>query len=1299
MARLVHRPARVWPPAPARTAFTIPEPPTQEEPPRPPLVQLLLPLLSSGGMVLFGFTSGSKGLLIVGGIALVGSLAAPMVMARTSRRQHAERLTRRETRYREALARLRRQITDAQRAARAAVAAVHPDLADLGTFATGPRLWERRLGDDDFLDVVVGTGDAALGITVEHTRDRVYLDAAPAAELLAAAHELAELGATLADAPTVLSLREHAVVAVSGDRAAALGLVRAMLMELGVCCGPDEVQLLVVSPPSSADDWDGLKWLPHASVSGSGGGRRGASLLAATEADALRLLTEVVQPRLRMLQEQDQRHGPRGEVAHLVLVVDEFNPLTALQELTLLWEALRHAAELSVSVVALCRDFTARPEEATVCVQVFDDGRGVVNRLGQHGVSSEIVPRLLDRRDADALARSIAPCRLVGEASRLSRVVSDRLFDLLELGDELTGPPSWAPLADDELLRVPLGSLSDGRPFELDLKESAVGGHGPHGLIVGATGSGKSELLRAAVTALVLRQSPDDLALVFSDFKGGATFDLLADVPHCAGLITNLETDLSLVDRMKAAITGELLRRQALLRLAGRDIQKIAEYRALRATTAPDLPPMPYLVLVVDEFGELLEARPDFLEVFLTLGRTGRSLGMHMMLATQRLDAGRIRGLESYLSYRLSLRTFTAEESVAAIGNRLAYELPTLPGQGYFRSGEHFSRFKAARVNVAPVGSAGAGPLVTDFGAPAAGRPASTDGAQEQETDLARAVAWLSTAKDRNAPLWLEPLPLASGDAPLMLGDARLRSAGDDAGDAGLPLPIGLLDVPARREQPPMVYDPAVLDGHLVVVGSPQSGKSTALRTIVAAAADRYSPRLLQFYGVDLSSGALGPLLGMPNVAGVALAAEPDRVRRIFAELAGLLDDRARQFRACGVESMGSWLAQVRAGRPGFDRGHVVLLLDGYLALRQRFADLEETLARLLTDGPSFGVHVAIANNRWELRPAHLESISTRVELRLNEPQESLLGRAAATAVPRGEPGRGLATGGAPVQLAAPTGDPDGLADLAARLANQATRRWPGETAAPLVMLGDLDRAAWEDKLRDVAAQGMACLGVVEQGPRGVGYDPRAGEHLHVVGDVGNGRTSLLARLAREVVGDVGGTAARLFVVDYRRDLARALGKHNVAFTGAHTPDQLTALLAELVAELTARRTAAAAHAGDDAFVSAGPATLLLVDDFELVVAGKLHPLAPVVPYLTYGRELAFSVVLAQAARGIPARQLDQLVKALVDQDATHLFFSVEARNELMSFGGRRGEVLPPHTATLVRPQRSQARVLTNLAR
>ena len=228
---------------------------------------------------------------------------------------------------------------------------------------------------------------------------------------------------------------------------------------------------------------------------------------------------------------------------------------------------------------------------------------------------------------------------------------------------------------------------------------------GPHGLVIGATGSGKSEFLRTLVLGLAMTHSPEQLNMVLVDFKGGATFSGMSEMPHVSAVITNLAQELTLVDRMQDALSGEMVRRQELLREAG-NYASIRDYEKARAA-GEALEPLPSLFIVVDEFSEMLSAKPEFIDLFVAIGRLGRSLGLHLLLASQRLEEGRLRGLESHLSYRVGLRTFSAAESRGVLGVPDAYELPPVPGLGFLKPDQStLLRFKAAYVSGPPTARA-----------------------------------------------------------------------------------------------------------------------------------------------------------------------------------------------------------------------------------------------------------------------------------------------------------------------------------------------------------------------------------------------------------------------------------------------------------------------------------------------------------------------------------------------------------------------------------------------------------------
>ena len=462
------------------------------------------------------------------------------------------------------------------------------------------------------------------------------------------------------------------------------------------------------------------------------------------------------------------------------------------------------------------------------------------------------VPDTLSLVEAEALARQLAPLRPAGGRAPGddALAVNTTLTSLLGIADPeaVDLAALWRPRPARSRLRVPIGLDAGGQPVELDIKESAQGGMGPHGLVIGATGSGKSELLRTLVLGLALTHPPEALNFVLVDFKGGATFLGLEDLRHVSAVITNLEQELPLVDRMRDALHGELIRRQELLRSAG-NYASVRDYERDRERGAA-LAPLPTLFVVIDEFSELLSAKPEFIDLFVMIGRLGRSLGVHLLLASQRLEEGRLRGLDTQLSYRIGLRTFSAAESRIVLGVPDAYELPSAPGNGYLKIDvTGMTRFKAAYVSgppdpetTSPAAPRRLAPVIVPYGpeyvrpreipAPA-GRPARLPrrgpGRTSQASrsgsagDAVRPVVRQLAGQGAAArQIWLPPLVQAPTLDQLLppLSITRDGCTTEDQRWRGrLQAVTGIVDRPFEQRRDPLWADLSGAAGHVGVAG------------------------------------------------------------------------------------------------------------------------------------------------------------------------------------------------------------------------------------------------------------------------------------------------------------------------------------------------------------------------------------------------------------------------------------------------------------------------------------------------
>ncbi len=1303
--RVVHRPSRSTRPLVPLVADPLAAPPTTDTAGGAgPRAQAAVPAVGAvaSGLMIVVLRAGNPVFLVLGALLLVGALVSGVAMMAgqwfgRARERRAEREA-----YLDYLERLRLRLRRETAAHRAAARAAHPAPAALLDVARDPaRLWERRRRDPDFLELRLGLGTRPLsGLAVPEPTDPVRRhDPFLAAEAEAVAHQCGQLSGV----PVTVPLDGVGHVSVVGDRTAAVGLVRSLLLQVAVLHAPDDVAVALAHTPGQAADWRGVDLLPH--VLDHRPGEPAPTRLVAPDAGALGdLLRDELATRARE-HESELRSGLRGRGdrrRRLLVVVDDHGAATAPLPLP----PGAHPADVRLTVLHVLADQRHEPSEVALRIRVdgttvaVDDLRATPPPVAR--VDEITQPDTTTTACLESVARTLAPLRLTATDPDL--VAPDSPTGITELlgvagPDDVRPDVLWAARAPRDFLRIPLGRDDRGAPVLLDLKESARLGMGPHGLCVGATGSGKSELLRTLVLALALTHSPDDVSMVLVDYKGGAAFAACEALPHVAGVVDNLADDPQLTARARTSIQGEVVRRQELLKRAG-SLPSIGHYRSARRDR-PDLPPMPHLLLVIDEFAELITADPDFVDLLVTIGRIGRSIGVHLLLSSQRVEMGKLRGLETYLSYRIGLRTFSESESAMVLDTKDAFHLPPVPGYAYLKvDTTQYTRFRAGFVSAplpdvvppadhlphestaltAPAGAAAVrvpayGPLVPARTSGAADPDDAVDPAFAGEPDtgptlLSACVDRLATAAPRVRPVWLRPLPDT-------LGLGAVLSHADDALDP-LVVPVGLVDDPARQRQEPWLLDLTRAGGHLAVIGAPQSGRTTLLRTVAAAGSLTHSPAQLSFYGLDLAGGGLAALTGLPHVGGVATATQPDLVARLLEELTGMLATRERLVREHDLDSLATLRRRHAEGLlPELPCADVVLLVDGYGLLRTDHPDLEEPLGRLLQRGGGLGLHVVLGLTRWsELRIAQQSLVGTRVELHLHDPIDSVVDRRLAATIPAAQPGRALTEEGLLAQVALPVetlpvetlpvetlpvgSGPEpaddavpldvgqALRDLGARVG----RVWEGLAAAPI---RSLPHELAPDALPACRLPAPAVTVGLRQdtmGPAVLDLDGRD-QHLLVLGDRGAGKTTTMRGVVDRLVARLTPDELVFAVVDVRGGLAPAVPE---AYLGGHAATPLRArALADSVARELARR-ADPASADDGA--AAPPRIVLLVDDYDVVASGGTEPLAALLPHLPAARDLALHVLLARPVAGASRALYDRTLQSVRDTAGSLLLLS-----------------------------------------
>ncbi|AQZ70810.1 type VII secretion protein EccC [[Actinomadura] parvosata subsp. kistnae] len=1296
---VVGRPERRRPPEPPGGEVLL------ESPPEIPetvtgggLTQLLtyLPMIAGAGAMALMFTGGSTGnpiMLVSSGlfaISMVGMSVGQMMRNAGERKNELNGRRRDYYRY---LEQVRKRVRQAAAQQHCAMTWSHPDPTALWSLVMTTRLWERRPRDDDFAQVRIATSAQRLALPMIPPETRPVEDLDPMTA--GALRRFVRTHATVPGLPVALALHSFARIVLTGDPAAARDLVRAALAQAAALHSPEDLRISVCAGGERAAEWEPVKWLPHALHPEEEDGAGPVRLITGDLGELDELLGFELKDRPRFSK------GLSDVVPYHVVVVDG-GTVPAGSQLGL--DVIE-----GVTVIDLSGATPQAPAQLTLRLEVTP---GELVRVAQDELGKE-VRTVLGRPDRmapaafAALARQLAPLRPPtaggGAESQDVFATNTTLTDLLRLGDprQLSPRLTWQPRPVRNRLRVPIGLGADGRPVELDIKEAAQGGMGPHGLVVGATGSGKSELLRTLVLALAITHSSEVLNFVLVDFKGGATFLGLDALPHVSAVITNLEDELPLVDRMHDALHGELVRRQELLRAAG-NYASLRDYEQAREQGAA-LEPLPTLFIVLDEFSELLSAKPEFIELFVMIGRLGRSLGVHLLLASQRLEAGRLRGLDTHLSYRIGLRTFSAAESRAVLGVADAYALPPEPGNAYLMfETTGMTRFKAAYVSgpyrprqqqhtpAAPKSHRG---KIVWYGAervpapPAVEAPPVADDPGRQDTLLDIVVERLAGQGPEAHRIWLPPLKEpASLDRLLPRIEATpahgLTAAGTAPERPGrLHAVAGIVDSPFDQRRDPYWLDLSGAAGNVAIVGAPQTGKSTLLRTLIASLALTHTPKEVQFYCLDFGGGTLSALSGLPHVGGVAARLDADAVRRTVAEVRGVLERRERLFVERGIDSMATYRRMVASGAyEGDGWGDVFLVVDGWSVLRQEYEQLEGDLGDLVTRGLGFGVHVVGTANRWmEFRTGVRDLLGTRLELRLGDAFDSEIDRRAAANVPERAPGRGLTRESLHFLAALPRIDGrstvDDLADGVAALVEAARAAWHDHPAPPVRLLPALLPA---HTLPAPPPDGTRVpIGIDEAALAPVLLDFDADPHFVVFGDTESGKSNLLKVIARGIADGRTPAQARFVVIDYRRSLLDATDTpHRIGYAASSTA--ATTLLKgvhEVMQErlpppdLTSEQLRTRSWwTGQDLYV--------IVDDYDLV-ATSANPLAVLGDLLPQARDIGLHLVLARAMGGAGRSMMDPVVRRLKEMSTPALLLS-GPRDEGQLFGNVRPRQLPP---------------------
>ena len=993
----------------------------------------------------------------------------------------------------------------------------------------GPMLWTRRPEHWNFLGLRLGSCRLPARNMIDDAETPEGLP-----EFIERIDRLQERYAFVDDVPVFDTLADAGSIGIAGPPGPVADTMRGIAVQVFGLHAPNDVVAVAFADSAWTPELDWLKWMPHTSSEKSPFRDPALADSAPTGAALLSALEEYVH-RAAAGEGAGEPRGPFKEdwnpllygtdVARAATEHQKTPPLSVIVFVTndapvdrgRLTDVLERGADHGVHAVFVSPTVESLPAACRSYIDVtagLEDARVGLVRNGElfehvrvEGVSNAYMQMLARRlapvvdastvvHDSSDIPSSVMFLQLVDPAiAEDPQVVIERWRQNNTIVDRSPSPRPRLKKAGT--LRAIIGQgASDA--MALDLRTQ-----GPHALVGGTTGAGKSEFLQAWVLGMAAAHSPDRVTFLFVDYKGGSAFADCVELPHCVGLVTDLSPHL--VRRALTSLRAELQHREHLL-----NRKKAKDLLELEKRQDPECPPA--LVLVIDEFAALASEMPEFVDGVVDIAQRGRSLGIHLIMATQR-PAGVIKdNLRANTNLRIALRMADEADSRDVVDDGIAATFPaSIPGRAIAKTGPG---------RLVPFQSAYAGGWTTDdedataevrvaelrFGASAEwepDRPAESDSHLEDlgPNDQKRIVSTLIDAADAARLLrprrpWLDDL------SPLV--DLRdLPNEGDTR------IPIALLDVPEKQLQEPAVFVPD-RDGSLLIYGTSGSGKSTLLKTIGTAAGMRPDRGRVQVYCLDFATGALGALSALPHVGSVVDGADVERIQRLLRTLDAEMDRRAAAFSAASAASVQEYRELADPNTP-----RILLLVDNYPEFKKDWevapgrGPFYRIFMRILGEGRTLGVHTVITADRGNAVPSAVAAnIPRRVVLRLGDPsQYMLLGAPRDILDEQSPPGRAVVDGHE-AQIAVLGGTMNvveqtkALGVLGDRLRREGVRDLPEIGALPtMVPVADMP----------ARVNGMPVFGVADDTLAPHGFEP-IGSFV-IAGPPASGRTNALKAL------------------------------------------------------------------------------------------------------------------------------------------------------------------------------------------
>ena len=941
------------------------DPPNKPKKPKANWAMRLLPAIAMIGVVVLlrGFMSTSNITYILLSVCTMGiGVATSVATIITEKKDYKEESAKREEKYRRYIENKRKTIEEARaeetRILENRYISASRELDQIEAFL--PDLFERSDDDDDFLEFRLGTGmRKAYREVTFRKQERIEADD----ELADIPEKLTEEYEMLKDAPVTLKLGETGRVGVTGPQDALVHILKLMTLDLASRHYYTDIQLVYSISEEDTGRFAWLRMLPH--VQNDVLGRR--NIICDDESRNIIL---------EYLYKEILARGQDNRKPHIIVFVYRDNgirrhPVSAL---------MQEAKDKGITFVYFDEYSEYLPKSCEYLIRMQDLLHGeLIDCSGSRKPQSFTASVLEDGVLARAM-KKLAPvyCEEISLESTLTKNIT--FFELMNIygPEDIDLAENWGTSCVYRSMAAPIGVKSKNQIVYLDLNEK---NHGPHGLVAGTTGSGKSELLQAYVLSMSLLFHPYDVSFMIIDFKGGGMVNQFRDLPHLAGAITNI--DGKSVNRSLLSIRAELKKRQELFASCG--VNHIDAYIRLYKQGIAKVP-LPHLILIVDEFAELKAEQPEFMKELISTARIGRSLGVHLILATQKPSGVVDPQIWSNSRFKLCLKVQTREDSNEVLKSPLAAEI-TEPGRAYLQVGnnEIFELFQSAYSGASSrTEGAAAAKKFTISKVDFAGRrtkvyeqkPQATD--EQTQSQLESIVEYISGyCRKKQIP----PLPyICLPPLPELLTTEKWEEPCST--EEGLYACAGIYDDPSHQKQSELLLD--VTRENTMIIGSAGNGKTNLLQAIVRSLTSKYTPEELNLYILDFGSMIFRNYETLHHVGGVVCSYEEEKCRSLFRMLAQEMELRKQRLAQAGVSSFASYLESGNCDLP-----QIVVLIDNLTAMRELYLLDNDFLLPVCRDGLAVGISFVIANSQTSgIGYKYLANFESRIALYCNDSTE-----------------------------------------------------------------------------------------------------------------------------------------------------------------------------------------------------------------------------------------------------------------------------------------------------------------------